>query len=210
MKYIIMCGGQYRGFDVPRWLTPVGNETLVERTIRLLKESGVTDIAISSNFDYFDNLGVPVLKHDNQYRCGDPTSKHTWMWAFYPTDEPVCYIFGDVLFSPKAIKKIVETETDDIEFFASAPPFAPNYSRTYAEPFAFKVVNQKHFHQAVEDTRMYYHMGKLRRCIAWELWQVIKGTPLNHINYKNYTAINDYTCDIDHPRDVSRIKWQNT
>ena len=33
--------------------------------------------------------------------------------------------------------------------------------------------------------------------ISWELWQLIKGTTLNEIDYTNYTAINDFTVDID-------------
>ena len=37
----------------------------------------------------------------------------------------------------------------------------------------------------------------IRHPIAWELWQIIKQTPINYIDYKNYTVINDYTCDID-------------
>ena len=45
-----------------------------------------------------------------------------------------------------------------------------------------------------------------RRAIAWELWQVIKGTPLNVIDYTNYTVINDWTCDIDEPEDIEKMR----
>ena len=122
---------------------------------------------------------------------------------FYPTDEPVCYIFGDVVFSPEAIKTIVETETDDIEFFASAPPFAPGYPKKYAEPFALKVVNTGHLKRAIELTKQYADQGRFkRRPIMWELWQVIQGSTLNHIDYSSYVVINDYTCDIDDPKDL--------
>lgn len=210
MKYIIMCGGKYNGWSTPRWLVRVNGEPLVERTIRLLRQNGVEDIAISSNHNCFDYLDVPILKHDNEYTCGYSTSKynkHFWLYAFYPSDIPTCYILGDVLFSPEAIKKIVETETSDIEFFASAPPFAKNYPKHHAEPFAFKAQNIKHFLQCVEDAKMLYRCGKLKRCISWELWQVIKGTKLNRIDYTNYIAINDYTCDIDSTEDINR--WLN-
>ena len=209
MKYIIMCGGKYNGWSTPRWLTKINDEPIVERTIRLLRQNGVEDIAISSNHDCFDYIGVPILKHDNGYTCGYSTSCRTgysWLSAFYFTEEPVCYIFGDVVFSPEAIKTIVETETDDIEFFASAKPFALSYPKSHAEPFAFKVVNTKHFKQAVEDTQIHYNCAHIKRCIAWELWQVIKGTKLGKI-ITNYTVINDYTCDIDSTNDV--VNWKN-
>ena len=105
-------------------------------------QNNLDNFAISSNNPAFEKFGVPVLHHDNLYVAKYWTIEQGyWFNAFYPTDEPVCYIFGDVYFSDEAIKTIVETQTDDIEFFASAPPFAPEYIKPYAEPFAFKVVN---------------------------------------------------------------------
>ena len=44
MKYIIMCGGKYPKFEIPKQLLKVNGEVLVERTIRLLKENGITNI----------------------------------------------------------------------------------------------------------------------------------------------------------------------
>ena len=47
MKYIIMCGGVYETTKKPRPLYEINNETLLNRTIRLLRELGINDIAIS-------------------------------------------------------------------------------------------------------------------------------------------------------------------
>lgn len=208
MKYIIMCGGTYPKWKTPRWFVKVNGERIIDRTIRLLKENGVMDIAISSNYDIFDYIDIPILQHENNYVYYDNKTDGSGQWidAFYPTDEEACYIFGDVIFSPNAIKKIVETQTNDIEFFASAPPFAYNYPKPWAEPFAFKVVNQKHFKEAIEEAKQLQREGKLKRLISWELWQVIKHTQLRVIDYKNYTVINDYTCDIDSEGDVAYWK----
>lgn len=190
MKYIIMCGGP-QGHK-PLWV--VNRETLVGRTIRLLRENGIRDIAISSLNDWYLSFGVPVLKHDNP----ETWEGYRWLKCFYPMDEPVCYMFGDVYYSPDAIRKIVQTETDDIEFFASSKPFAAEYIKTWAEPFAFKVQNAERFFSCIAETERLEAEGKFRRPpISWELWQVIKGTPLNKIDYTNYVSINDYTVDID-------------
>ena len=69
MKYIIMAGGHYHEFELQRPLTVINGERLIERTIRLLRELGVTDIAISTNKDndVFDYLGLEVYKMDNSY-----------------------------------------------------------------------------------------------------------------------------------------------
>jgi len=198
MKYIILCGTCYKINGVQRQLVKIKGERIVDRTIRLLRSNGVEDIAITTTSGSFANCDAEIIRYDSS---GD------WVNAFYPTDEPVCYVFGDVFFSPDAIKTIVNTKTDSIEFFASAPPFDNNYAREWAEPFAFKVQDQKYFRQCIETVKEYKNKHKWKRePIAWELWQIIKKTMINHINYYNYVAINDYTCDIDEEKDVEEIE----
>ena len=207
MRYIIMCGGEYTEWETPKQLLEVEGEPIVKRTIRLLRENGIDDIAISSNNPAFEGLGVQVLHHDNDYlaRAYDDFDGY-WCDAFYPTDEPVCYIFGDVIFSPEAIRKIIETETYDIELFGSMPPFAENYPKPFIEPFALKVENTYHLQNAIAKTKELYEDGRFKRKpIMWELWNVIKGTRLNR-TINNYTAINDYTCDIDYKSEIPRME----
>lgn len=212
MKYIIMCGGDYNNLETPRQLSKIFGEEIVARTIRLLRENGITDIAISTNNPIYEKFNIPILKHENNYVV-DKDNKVVdggWFNAFYPTDEPACYLFGDVVFSPEAIKKIVETETDDMEFFGSKKPFASNYIKDHEEPFALKVVNQKHLREAIEKTRELDEQRKFwRRPIMWELWTIIKDAPLQtkRDEYKEeYIGINDYTCDIDRADDIIKIK----
>lgn len=156
-------------------------------------------------------MDISVLKFQNNWKVGEhgDVKGGYWVEGFLTTEAPVCYLFGDVVYSPAAIKTIVEKKTQDIDFFASSPPFSPKYTKPWAEPFAFKVVNTNHFYEALDQTRRLCDQGKFKRHpIAWELWQVIKDTPLNKINYKNYIIINDYTCDIDYPEDVEKIMEQ--
>lgn len=188
MKYIIMCGGPRSG----KPLRKIKDETIIARTIRLLHECGVEDIAISTNDDRYQEYGIEILHHDNPITW----ENFCWLDAFYPADYPVCYIFGDVFFSPEAIKTIVETETEDIEFFASAPPFSPQYQKRWAEPFAFKVKDTAKFFDCIRQTKEMRGVFK-RHPISWELWGVIKQTVPNVIDYHSYIPINDYTVDID-------------
>ena len=211
MKYIIMCGGQYTEWETPRQMLEVDGEEIVARTIRLLRENGIKDISISSDNPAFHRYRVPLLSHDNSYRTrGYNKIEGHWCDAFYPTNEPTCYIFGDVVFSPAAIRKIVETETDDIELFGSAPPFAANYPKDWIEPFALKVTDTDHLKRAVKRTKELDAEGRFwRKPIMWELWTVIKDVPLqtkpDEYEY-NYTAINDYTCDIDYKSDIPLLE----
>ena len=204
MKYIIMCGGDYPKWETPRQLLEINGEPIVARTIRLLRENGITDIAISSDNDIFEQFGLPVLRHDNDYTSYEYNSDDGyWCNAFYPTDEPTCYLFGDVVFSPAAIKTIVETKTRDIMFFASAYPLAPEYPKPYVEPFAFKVADTDHLKHAIWQVKTLDAQGKFkRRPIAWELWDVIRGDDPNNMKRNGYVVINDYTCDIDRPSEI--------
>ena len=216
MKYVIMAGGSQHGFEIPRHLTKINGEPLLARTIRLLRENGIKDIAVSSDNEQILEFvrqmpGVEVVAKDSRFLATTLANEQWVISAFGGyIDDPVCYLFGDVVFSPKAIKTIVETETDSIEFFASAPPFDRSvYPKRWAEPFAFKVVEPVDFAVARSDTASLWTIYKAfkREPIAWELWQVIKKTPINIIDYTNYTVINDYTCDIDSPEDV---EWWNS
>ena len=69
MKYIIMCGGTYIKFQQPRQLLVVAGERIVDRTIRLLKQEGITDMAISTNNDAFKDCGAPLIqdKYNSNY-----------------------------------------------------------------------------------------------------------------------------------------------
>lgn len=206
MKYIIMAGGTYTYWTTPRQLYKVNGEPVISRTIRLLKEAGATDIYISTNDERFKECGVPLLKHDNDFTVDNGVVTGVWADAFYPCNEPACYLLGDVVFSPAAIHKIVNAETDDILFFASSPPFDDRYIKHYAEPFCFKVVNQTWFKQAIQIVKLYNAAGKFSRPpIAWELWQIINGWSINDIDFDSYAVINDYTCDIDSIEDAARI-----
>jgi hypothetical protein len=207
-----MCGGKYHQWKKPRQLTRIFGETLIERTTRLLKMCGVSghDIWVStSNAEMVRSIlqEVPhthIVVHNNPFEVISPSIiTGYWCDCFYPMTEPCTYIMGDVVFSEKAIETIVKTETTDIEFFASAPPFTKQYSKEWAEPFAFKVFDQEHLKSAQLKTKQLWDEHKFNRHpIAWEFWQVVKDTPLNQIDYTNYTVINDYTCDIDKPEDI--------
>ena len=83
MKYIILCGGQYDKWTTPKHLTQIKGEPIVQRTIRLLRECGVTDIAISSNNpQFYEDMGIPIIVHQNNYRLGLEKDYGDWLDAF--------------------------------------------------------------------------------------------------------------------------------
>lgn len=228
MKYIIMCGGKYDEFETPKQLLKVYGETLVERTIRLLKENGVDDIAISSNNPVFDNYGVPRLVHENIYECNgeneNKKSNYCWLNAYYPIEEPACYLHGDVYFSDYAIKTIVATPVKDTMFFCTFDwTDGEKDKRNYKgrEPFAYKVENQEKFRNGINKIMNMVDNGYFKDGlppICWHLYRYLNGydlkpnakkwTEVNNIfqSKGDYVVINDYTTDIDHPEDVKILE----
>ena len=214
MKYIIMCAGKYKYWETPKQLIRINNEPIVVRTTRLLIENGVNrkDIGVTCSAEtapeFMRYCDCVITSKSNTFTVRSAADVDGyWCDCFYKMNEPCTYLMGDVIFSPQAIKTIVETPTTDIEFFASAPPFDKRYSKEWAEPFAFKVVDYEHLRQAQEKTKELADAKKFNRVpIAWEFWQVVKNTPINEIDYTNYTVINDYTCDIDTLADIKNFE----
>lgn len=91
-KIIILCGGKYDMFTTPKQLIEINGESLVGRTIRLLKERGIKDISVTSDDTRFDSLGVQRLEHENSYKVEKGKIYGYWLDAYYPTDEPCIYL----------------------------------------------------------------------------------------------------------------------
>ena len=225
MKYIIMCGGNYDNLNTPKQLLKVNGEVLVERTIRLLKENGIKDIAISTNNPAFDYLDIEILKHKNKYVYSEKTktSEASWLNAYYPTEETACYLHGDVYFSENAIKTIVETPVKNTMFFCirdlqDGRPVGVNPKGR--EPLAYKVQNQKVFRKAINDLLQMIDEGKFTgkiEPISWHLYRQLNGLDLmfnaqgfdanNIFKIKgDYVVIDDYTTDVDFLKDIPLIE----
>lgn len=231
MKYILMCGGKYPKWDIPKQLQKINNEVIVERTIRLLRENGITDIAVSTNDERFNYLDVELLHNkDDEFETLSEkevqASKFSWLNAYYPVDEEVCYLHGDVYFSDEAIKTIVDTKVKDTMFFCVPDVYdIPNKDKRNIkgrEPLAYKVVNYKLFRNAINDLMRMIDEGKFKNAkqspIAWTVYRYLNGLDIglnakdygdlnNIFNTKgDYIVINDYTTDIDSIKDIKKIE----
>lgn len=231
MKYIIMCGGSYPKFEIPKQLLKVNGEVIVERTIRLLRENGITDIAISTNNPAFNYLNVKILHDkDNQFEYWGENeqklSNKCWLKAYYPMNEPVCYLHGDTYFSDEAIKTIVETKVKDTMFFCTPDrkdiPDKSIRSASGREPIAYKVENYKLFRDAVDDLLRMVDEGKFKNAfcspLSWTVYRYLNGLDLafdakwygdlNDIfkSKGDYVVIKDYTNDVDDIKDVAKIE----
>lgn len=202
MKYIVMCGGDYKEFGYPKAWQIIKGERLINRTIRLLHEAGVEQVYISSLDPRFDECDAIRLEHHNEFvLLKDGTTIGWWLDAYYPVSEPVCYLHGDVYFTLDCIKKIVSSESDKNLFFGTELARNP-YHLPWGEPFGFKVFNVKQFFEGIEAVKRLYLEGKIKRHpISWELYRWMNGLDLNEqwVLDDTYIGFTDETIDYDHP-----------
>ena len=207
MKYIIMCGGHYSKFETPKQLSVINGETLVERTIRLLKENGIIDIYISSNDPRFDKYATR-LEHNNSFEEKDGKVYGYWIDAYYPIDDPCVYLHGDVYYSENAIKKIINLNPE-VNTFIGNEVARNKEHKNWGEPFGWIVVDQEEFRKGIEETKKIQDEGKLERgyALSWELYRVLNGLDPNkqYILDESYLSIDDETIDIDAPFQIEEL-----
>lgn len=207
MKVIIMCGGKYSRFEIPKQLSVIKGERLLERTIRLLKENGINEYYISSNNPIFEKYGI-VLYHDNSFEEVNGKVKGYWVDAYYPTKEQCIYLHGDVYYSENAIKKILNLNPKVNTFIGNE--IARNKEHhNWGEPFGYIVVNQEEFRKGINETKQLQDEGKLERgyALSWELYRVLNNLDPNkmYINDDTYLSIDDETIDIDSPYQIEEL-----
>jgi choline kinase len=200
MQVIIMCGGHYDFFEQHKALSVINGETLVARTIRLLKENNIEEIYISSNEDGFSKYSN-VIHHENSFKVENGQSKGYWVDAYYPTEKPTIYLHGDVYYSENAIKTILNYNPEVNTMIGNQWALNENHDKV-GEPFGWIIVDQKSFRNAINECKRLQDEGKTDRMpISWELYQVLNEHDINgfDISEETYLAIADDTQDIDDP-----------
>lgn len=207
MIYVIMCGGFYGDFETPKQLSVIKGETLVDRTIRLLKKNGVSEIYISSNDKRFDGHGVERLEHKNTFKLINKKEQGYWLDAFYPhfpKDSEITYLFGDVYFSENAIRTIINASVAVNTLVGNS--VAKNKAHlNIGEPFAYIVKDYRTFLDGIEAVKKLQDDGMVaRHPIVWELYRYLNGLDVNRqqIVDETYICIDDETIDVDAPSQV--------
>ena len=203
-KIIIMCGGVYDNFKEHKALSIINGEPLVARTIRLLNENGINTVFISSNDDRFSEYGY-VIKHENNYRYENGKSTGYWVDAYYPTNEPVIYLHGDVYYTKEAISKILNLNPNVNTMIGNKWALNDNHDKV-GEPFGWIIVDQEKFRNAINECKRLQDEGKIDRgyAISWELYEVLNGYNVNDfiIDKETYLVIDDETDDVDSPEKI--------
>ena len=192
MKYIIMADGKGTRWNnyhnIPKHLIEIGGETLLARTVRLLRENDArADIVITSHDPRYEVPGA---------RRYEPQNNHLEIDRF--TEEliadDVCFLYGDTFYSESVIQKIADTPAEKLLFFGNERSIV-----------AIKVADGALFRQHVDRVRALFLAGQIEKCIGWQVYQSFEGLPFGEKTIAaDYILIQDGTEDFNSPADYNR------
>ena len=192
MKYIIMADGKGTRWNnyhnIPKHLIEIDGETLLARTVRLLRENDArAEIVITSHDPRYEVPGA---------RRYEPQNNHLEIDRF--TEEliadDVCFLYGDTFYSESVIQKIADTPAEKLLFFGNERSIV-----------AIKVADGALFRQHVDRVRALFLAGKIEKCIGWQVYQSFEGLPFGEKTIAaDYILIQDGTEDFNSPADYNR------
>lgn len=192
MKYIIMADGKGTRWnnyqDIPKHFIKVEGETLLARTVRLLR-----------SFDL--NCQIIITSHDPRYEIEgavrhEPQNNVLEIDRFTREliEEDVCFLYGDTYYSKSAIQSIVGTKTEDLMFFGNERSIV-----------AVKVKDAELFKYHVDRVRNLFLQGKIKKCIGWQVYQSFMGLSFDEKKIAgNYIYMEDGTRDFNSPEDLEK------
>ncbi len=188
MKYLIMADGKgtrWNNFDNhSKHLCIVNGETIIGRTVRLLKEKRIEDVIITSHNPAMEFVGA---KRYEPISNNEEIDRFTYEFL----DEEITFLYGDTYYSENTIDKIIETKTDDILFFANSTSIV-----------GIKVVNHQKFKGYIDYIKENNIVGK-----GWTVYQLSNGLPLGSKEAReNLIVVSDDNCNVDSPTEYLELK----
>lgn len=190
MKYVIMADG--KGSRWNRYLghskheITVDGETLIERTVRLIRENDETaEITVTSHNPSLSTAGAERYEPKNNVLEID-------RFTVELICDNVCFLYGDVLYSEAAMRRICSDDGDEpIMFFGNEKSIC-----------AVLIRSGKEFSRCFSAVRNMFVEGKLTECKGWQVYRYYVGLPLEERNIGEcFVFVPDGTRDFNSPED---------
>lgn len=195
MRFIIMADGKGTRWDnfmgIPKHLAEVEGEPILGRTVRLLNE--MTD----------KNSEVIVTSHDERYefkgsRRYEPLNNKLEIDRFTAEliEDNTCFLYGDTYYTDKALRTIIETETEDLIFFGNSKSIV-----------AVKIKDSQLFEQHVKHVKDLFLSGKIERCVGWQVYQSFTGQDFGQkaVPAEKFILLGENVTDFNTPEEYKKI-----
>ncbi len=190
MKYIIMADGKGNRWnnynDIPKHFIKIGEETLLERTVRLIKERlPESEVFITSHDARYEVEGATRYEPKNNVLEIDRFTEEL-------IEDDICFLYGDTFYSEEAMDAITREEVEDILFFGNEKSIV-----------AIKVRDGELFRQHVGHVRQLFLQKEIETCKGWQVYQSFIGLPYTEKQIaEKYIYIKDQTRDFNSPKDL--------
>ena len=195
MKYIIMADGKGTRWNnyknVPKHLVDVDGEVLLARTVRLLQEyDSASEIIITSHDQRYEFEGATRYEPKNNKLEID-------RFTYELIEDNICFLYGDTYYTDEAIKKIINTNTEDLLFFGNARSIV-----------AIKVENAALFKEHIDRVKDLYLKGKIETCKGWQVYQSYQNLEFDKKQIADkFIVLDEKTNDYNTPEEYEkRIK----
>lgn len=188
MKIFILAAGKAErwGGEVKQ-MALIRGKPLLGRTISMLKTKGLVFTILTHRKE--------IIKKYRHHKCWVPTDRDklldtvlssTSLWG---NEEEICFLMGDVVYTKKALDKILQSTDKSFQFYGSLD-----------EHFAFRF-NSFWYDRVI--TACQKITRSTRQGTTWELYRSLAGIPLDKDWTDRWfrTLILDKTDDIDYPAD---------
>lgn len=197
MQYIIMADGAGNRWNnhghIPKHLIEINGETLLQRTVRLIREVDFeANIIITSRDIRYEVLGAMRYEPQNNILEIDRFTNELI------TDD-ICFLYGDTIYKKDHIEQIVQQKTEEILFFGNNISIA-----------AVKVKNSELFRRHIDIVREKFLNKEIDKCIGWQVYQSYTNQPYNiktPIKGKFYLLEGIY--NINTPDDFTQLVGEN-
>lgn len=191
MKYIIMADGKGTRWnnhqDIPKHFIQIGGETLLARTVRLLKERDpACEVIITSHDSRYEVEGATRYEPKNNVLEIDRFTREL-------IEDHICFLYGDTFYSESSMDAIVHADVEDLLFFGNERSIV-----------AVKVKDAELFSAQIQNVTDLFLAGKIKDCKGWQVYQSFTGLPFDvkQIGEK-YIYIKDETKDFNSPEDLN-------
>lgn len=189
---------------------PINGETLLERTVRLCRENGVTDVWVVGRDERYKVDGAELLLPTltPEYGGADKFLSSRELWL---DEGRTITLYGDVYFTDDAMRTIVTYGHRDWMLFAR--PCASKLTRCqWGECFAitfFEDHRAEHERTLLKAAEL-YRRGKIMDPSGWQHYRAMTGLPYRlwdtaHVMADRIHVIDDWTEDFDTSGDY--LRW---
>lgn len=197
-------GSRWNNFrGTPKHLAIVEKEVLLERTAKqFLKYTDDVCVVGADERYKVDETSLYIIKSPNtnwKDAAKFMSSKNLWL-----RDGRTVLVFGDVYFTPDAVKKIMSNK-DEWKWFLRSDA-SELTGCTWKEIFGF-AFNGSMVNNISQQLLRLVSLGQTEKQAGWALYKSMIGNTANGLfNNPHFEEIDDWTEDFDFPEDLER--WE--